>query len=164
MSSCIVASSRMFWQSWWEQVQTAEPTSEITCTVVAYSQDATNRSVFNKQKLHSLMMEGSFAVVSRKKDVPTSTSLPTQWHTIKRLSDVLPITDGSGRATAAMSQKLLSVLGCPTWYSFASGSGANLAEDQYAGTRYAAFAGNEKQVSLPCLNCSMAALYFLMFR
>lgn len=120
-SACLVSSSRAFWQSWLEQISVSaehancESRSTSSCTIISHAQDGTNRAVFNKQKLQTMIMEGHFAVVSR-----STPNTDQQWQSIRRLSDVLPILNGTGRATAEMSHKLLSSLGCPTWHSFGS--------------------------------------------
>lgn len=145
-AACLVASSRLFWRYWYEQIWSSSqsspdsPEDTFSCTIVHYSQDATNRAIFNRQKLQSVIVEGHYVVVSQTKakaqnnaaGTKTNSFAHVNWQSIKRLSDVLPVVDGTGKATAEMSHKLLSGLGCPTWRSFSQGEIAHEEDDCHA--------------------------------
>ena len=114
-AACLIASSKLFWQMWLHHVfESSGHDSNFSTTILAYRQDSTNRSVWNRQKLCALELEASYIVASDPSCCDAS------WSRMIRLADVLPVLDGTGRATVSLTVKLLNSLGAPTWESFAS--------------------------------------------
>lgn len=109
---------------WFQELANAKPSS-FALTVVSYRQDATNSSVWNRSKLTALEAECCYAVGLEEQDLFDRGNIGAvqeyadqAFSTIKRLSDVLPVADGSGRGTVALTLKMISALGVPTWYDW----------------------------------------------
>ena len=123
--ACLLASSRLFWESWAASIRDAESDTR-SLTVISYRQDATNGSCWQKSKLTALEMEGAFVAGVSGDDLHVAPDselcdsvfddkpLPI-FGRIKRLADVLPVEDSSGKGTLGMTEKMMASLACPTW-------------------------------------------------
>ena len=117
VGAALIASSRAFFERWWQEIYDgpalAEAGSPMPCALsfLHYREDATN----HRHKMMALELEASY-VIAHEHQLEQVTQ-NDMW-TIKRLADVVPLTDGTGLGTLAMSEKLLSSLGCPTWRHF----------------------------------------------
>ena len=109
--ACLIASSRKFWKDWQSAVYEAE--GAVSLTIVSYRQDATNSAVWNKSKLCALEMKASYMVLHGKEAIDELHA--DSFSRIKRLADVLPVTDGSGKGAVLLTQKMLESLGVPSW-------------------------------------------------
>lgn len=111
-SACLLASSRLFWTRWREDVLAGG----YSTTVIGYRQDATNSAIWNRCKLMGLEMDASYIHGLDMEDYEDIDSEDFAYN--KRLADVLPVHDETGIGTVMMSQKMLDSLGCPTWKTF----------------------------------------------
>lgn len=119
-AACLVASSHLFWSIWRSEIfERMGHDKRFSATILSWRQDCTNRSVWNKEKLCALEMEASYFIQSQS--VEFDDVAPSDWQRIKQLADVIPVRDGTGKATVLMTEKLLSSLGAPTWKSFEPG-------------------------------------------
>ena len=84
--------------------------------VVVHSirQDATI-TFFGGKKLGSLQIESAFLDELPSDEAIASGQMFARMRVLRRLSDVLPIEDGTGYGTVSMTLKQLEALGCPTW-------------------------------------------------
>ena len=112
-AACLVASSHLFWSIWRSEIfERMGHDKRFSATILSWRQDCTNRSVWNKEKLCTLEMEASYLIQSRSVDFDDV--VPSDWQRIKQLADVIPVRDGTGKATVIMTEKLRSSLGAPT--------------------------------------------------
>lgn len=142
-AACLNASAQRFWQVWREQLRSTSQHDSFSVTVVSYRQDATNSAVWQRSKLQALELEAGYIYISALKDEDLqldgdddgpAMGLP-EFTRIKRLADVIPVDNGTGKATVAMTEKMLQSLGCPTWRTFKKFSDAQ----------------TDFETSLPCL-------------
>ena len=113
--AALIASSRAFFERWHQDVYDGPTISEsspaVAFTFLHYREDATN----HRQKMMALELHAAYTI-SKAEDLDQVTF--DDFLSIKRLADVVPVTDGTGLGTLAMTQKMLSSLGCPTWQHF----------------------------------------------
>lgn len=127
VSACMVADSWKYFYQWRVSCHDEPSNNFQPCTIISFRQDRTNSGIWNRSKLIALELETAYKV-----DIPCNTgnsgSLPSSsppqsyvhdalqnWHRLKRLSDVQIVKWGSGRATLALTQKMLEALRCPHW-------------------------------------------------
>lgn len=118
--ACLISSARCFWKEWMDSVwEGSSRSSQHSLTVIAYRQDATNSSVWNKCKLTALELQASFIHgLVRNEDGDFDGECNFNFNRLKRLADILPVLGGTGKATVLLAEKMLSSLGCPTWRDF----------------------------------------------
>ena len=116
--ACLISSARCFWKEWMECVW--DGSDQHSLTVIAYRQDATNSSVWNKCKLTALELQASFihGLVINEDGEFDADECNLSFNRLKRLADILPVLSGTGKATVLLAEKMLSSLGCPTWRDF----------------------------------------------
>ena len=81
--------------------------------------DATNSSIWRRKKLQNLILAAAHA---NRTDGDWSDELAEgelSWEDafthVEQLADILPVSDGTGMGTLAMTHKQLQGLGCPLW-------------------------------------------------
>lgn len=119
--ACLLSSARCFWKEWMDSVLegSSHSSQHYSLTVIAYRQDATNSSVWNRCKLTALELQASFIhSLVRHEDGDFDSECNFNFNRLKRLADILPVLSGSGKATVLLAEKMLSSLGCPTWRDF----------------------------------------------
>ena len=122
-SACLLASSRLFWTRWREDVLAGGH----SITVIGYRQDATNSAIWNRCKLMGLEMDASYIHGLEMEDFEDIDS--EDFACNKRLADILPVHDETGIGTVMMTQKMLDSLGCPTWKTFLNAEKRDINDD-----------------------------------
>ena len=108
--AALIASSRVFFEQWRRDIYDC-PCESFAFTVLHYRQDATN----HRHKMMALELHAMYAVVPAAASELLETIGPADFMSIKRLADVVPMKDGTGAGTLAITEKMLASLGCPTW-------------------------------------------------
>ena len=117
VGAALVADSRIFFERWQHDVYHGPHLSEdypsVTLTFLHYREDATN----HRHKMMAMELHAAYVVSSQDADALSAIGME-HMSSMKRLADVVPVSDGSGLGTMKMSEKMLSSLGCPTWRHF----------------------------------------------
>ena len=116
VGAALIASGRLFFEHWRQSVfhsQCMHSSTAVAFTVLHYRQDATN----HRHKMISMELEASYCLAQIDE---VGFVEQTDFSRLKRLSDVIPVTDGTGLGTLALSEKMLTSLGAPTWTDFLS--------------------------------------------
>ena len=117
-AAALIASARMWFAALRHDLfYGANGDSDYRIAVVAFRQDATN----SKLKQCHMELECGIIVVGEPSDAGVAHDIESNLQglqTVKYLSDVIPVQEGSGLATVGMTLKMLESLGCPTWREF----------------------------------------------
>ena len=110
-AAALMAASRAFYAPIWASLS---DDTDFNLTVHGFRSDATNSGIWQRQKLCALELETAYL-----EELPASRSFEWDWQFMfscqKRVSDLLPVGDGSGPGAIGMLLKTMSALGCPTW-------------------------------------------------
>ncbi len=106
--AALLATSRMHFEQMREELSNLTETSTAVC-VYAYRQDATN----DRKKRCTLELDSSYSIFDPKVSVKFMGGFTSS--EIRRLSDVLPISDETAAGTMGFTVRALQSLGCPTW-------------------------------------------------
>ena len=117
VGAALIADSRLFFERWQQELchgpHLSEGKPSVSLTFLHYREDATN----HRHKMMALELHAAYVVSSQDADALAAISME-HLSSMKRLADVVPVSDGSGLGTMRMSEKMLSSLGCPTWHDF----------------------------------------------
>lgn len=115
--AAFLANTRLFFEEWNHEDGNRDMDS-CSFFFLQYREDATNASK-HRQKMTALDIHASYAITDSTDDSLQSLQ-PCDFHSIRRLADVLPVFDGTGPGTMALTKKMLESLGCPSWDTFLS--------------------------------------------
>ena len=108
-SAALQATARLHFEQLHHRLVSMDET-EWAISVYSYKQDATNDK---RRKRSTLELDTGF--LFGRFDEPGHATWESDAVTLKRLSDVLPITDETAAATLGVTLKAFSSLGCPSW-------------------------------------------------
>ena len=124
--TALVASSRLFFHSLYHDLVSPGKVSEFRFAFHSFKQDATNSGLMKGSKFCALVLRSCYL----RKTIPgqETTGSDIEWddfdvddwvETLVRVSDVLPVRDGSSEATVSQTLKQLDGLGATTWKKIA---------------------------------------------
>jgi hypothetical protein len=122
--AALMASSRLFFSHLRLDLFGTEDKLPFNLAVHSFRTDGTNSSIWQRRKLYALELESAFlvdAIPDHGIDSHTGEAnqfilkWPDMFERLKRVSDILPVEDGTGPGTVALIMKQLQALGCPTW-------------------------------------------------
>ena len=163
-AACLMKDSHNFWEDWRAdcclQPEDSRSADAFSVTAISYRQDATNSAVWNRSKLCALELEASYIPPCSAEDLAKTTRHQLGkgdciggLKRLYRLADVLPVQEGTGSATVAMTLKLLQSLGTPTMDKFATLS--------VPATAGATASAPSPPLRLPTLACRLHAAYLV---
>ena len=160
-AACLMKDSHNFWEDWSAdcclQPEDSRSADAFSVTAISYRQDATNSAVWNRSKLCALELEASYIPPCSAEDLAKTTrhqlgrekgDCIVGLKRLYRLADVLPVQEGTGSATVAMTLKLLQSLGTPTIDKFATPTALSVP---------AAASAPSPPLRLPTLACRLRA-------
>jgi hypothetical protein len=122
--AALLASSKLFFSHLRLDLFGKEDRLPFNLAVHSFRTDGTNSSIWQRRKLYALELESAFlvdAIPDHVIDPHTGEAnqfilkWPDMFERLKRVSDILPVEDGTGPGTVALIMKQLQALGCPTW-------------------------------------------------
>jgi hypothetical protein len=122
--AALMASARFFFSQLRLDLFGTQDKLPFNLAVHSFRTDGTNSSIWQRRKLYALELESAFLVEAiPDHGIESHTGeanhfilqWPDMFEHIKRVSDILPVEDGSGPGTVALIMKQLQALGCPTW-------------------------------------------------
>ena len=114
-AAALAASNRFFFEEWLHEDRNRSHDS-YSFLFLQYREDATNAAK-HRQKMTALEYHASWAITT-KAELNYLDS--TDFQSVRRLADVLPVWDGSGKGTLALTKKMLESMGVPSWDFFIS--------------------------------------------
>lgn len=114
-AAALAASNRFFFEEWLREDRNRSLDSH-SFFFLQYREDATNAAK-HRQKMTALEYHASWAITT-KAELNHLDS--TDFQSVRRLADVLPVWDGSGKGTLALTKKMLESMGVPSWDFFIS--------------------------------------------
>lgn len=124
--TALVASSRLFFHSMYHDLVSPGKASDFRFALHSFKQDATNSGLMKGSKFCALILRSCYL----RENIPDQETpcSDIDWdnfdvddwvETLVRVSDVLPVRDGSSEATVSQTLKQLDGLGATTWKTIA---------------------------------------------